>query len=145
MQDLAEGMSTLAGQLDRLKDIPKSHKLRRTISEFPEILEVVNFIEQWLASWSGGYSARWDKFTTESLVAAKHILIVPHKGQVIELKHKIDAFGDKLYRHLLIEILSKQGLVFLPDIHHSTWLICDWYQPRWQKMQRLPLTRNRMI
>jgi len=58
MQDLAEGMSTLAGQLDRLKDIPKSHKLRRTISEFPEILEVVNFIEQWLASWSGGYSAR---------------------------------------------------------------------------------------
>jgi len=51
-------MSTLAGQLDRLKDIPKSHELRRTISEFPEMMEeVVNFIEQWLASWSGGYSA----------------------------------------------------------------------------------------
>jgi len=58
MQDLAGGMSTLAGQLDRLKDIPKSHELRRTISEFPEMMEeVVNFIEQWLASWSGGSSA----------------------------------------------------------------------------------------
>jgi len=58
MQGLAKSMNTLAGQLDRLKDIPKSHELRRTISEFPEMMEeVVNFIEQWLASWSGGYSA----------------------------------------------------------------------------------------
>jgi len=59
MQDLAEGMSTLASQLDRLKDIPKSHELRRTISEFPKMMEeVVDFIEQWLESWSGRYSAR---------------------------------------------------------------------------------------
>jgi len=58
MQDLAGGMSILASQLNRLKAILKSHELRRTISEFPEMMEeVVNFIEQWLASWSGGSSA----------------------------------------------------------------------------------------
>ena len=28
---------------------------------------------------------------------------------------------------------------------YSIWLIRDWYQPPWQKMQRLPLTRNWMI
>jgi len=42
------------------------------------------------------------------------------KEKATELKEKIDAFKDKFDRHLLIEILANQGLVFLPDIHHPT-------------------------
>jgi len=58
MQDLAEGMRTLAGQLARLEEVPKSDKLRATINELPRMMEeVVNFIEKWLESWSGVYSA----------------------------------------------------------------------------------------
>ena len=58
MQDLAKSMSSLAGQLDRLKYIPKSNKLHLIIGKFPGLMdEVVDFIEQWLESWSGGYSA----------------------------------------------------------------------------------------
>jgi len=54
MQDLAKGMRTLAGQLDRLEEVPKSDKLRVTIGEFPGMMEeVVDFIEKWLESWSG--------------------------------------------------------------------------------------------
>jgi len=58
MQDLAKGMRTLAGQLDRLEEVPKSDKLRVTIGEFPGMMEeVVDFIEKWLESWSGAYLA----------------------------------------------------------------------------------------
>jgi len=58
MKDLAEGMRTLAGQLDRLKEAPKSDRLRATIGEFPGMMEgVVDFIEKWLESWSGVYLA----------------------------------------------------------------------------------------
>ena len=65
MQDLAEGMRILAGQLDRLKEVPTSDKLRITIGEFPRMMEeVVNFIEQWLKSWSGAYLAAWNEMTT---------------------------------------------------------------------------------
>jgi len=57
MQDLAESMSILAGQLDRLKEVPKSDQLRVTIDGFPRMMEeVLDFIEQWLESWSGVYS-----------------------------------------------------------------------------------------
>jgi len=57
MQDLAESMSKVAGQLDRLKEVPKSDDLRSIIGEFSEMMvEVVDFIEQWLESWSGAYS-----------------------------------------------------------------------------------------
>ena len=87
MQDLAEGMRILAGQLDRLKEVPTSDELRVTIGEFPRMMEeVVNFIEQWLKSWSGAYLAAWNELTTKSLVAAKHILVLPHKDQAIELR-----------------------------------------------------------
>jgi len=56
MQDLTEGMRTLAGQLARLEEAPKSDKLRATINELPRMMEeVVNFIEKWLESWSGAY------------------------------------------------------------------------------------------
>jgi len=58
MQDLAEGMRILAGRLDRLKEVPTPDELRVTIGEFPRMMEeVVNFIEQWLKSWSGAYLA----------------------------------------------------------------------------------------
>ena len=47
MKDLAEGMGTLAGQLARLKEAPKSDGLRATIGEFPGMMEgVVDFIEK---------------------------------------------------------------------------------------------------
>jgi len=58
MQNLAEGMHTLASQLDRLKEAPKSDRLHATINELPRMMEeVVNFIEKWLESWSGAYLA----------------------------------------------------------------------------------------
>jgi len=58
MQDLAEGMSTLAGQLNRLRDILESDELGHTISEFRGTMEeVADFIAQWLESWPGGYLA----------------------------------------------------------------------------------------
>jgi len=58
MQDLAKSMSILADQLDRHRYIPKSDKLRLIIGKFPGLMEeVVDLIEQWLESWSGGYSA----------------------------------------------------------------------------------------
>jgi len=58
MRDLAEGMSILAGQLNRLKDILESDELGRTISEFPGMMEeVADFIAQWLESWLGEYLA----------------------------------------------------------------------------------------
>jgi len=57
MQRLAESMSILAGQLDRLKQVPKSDQLRQTIGEFLIMMEeVVDFIQNWLGSWSGTYS-----------------------------------------------------------------------------------------
>ena len=133
MQDLAEGMRTLAGQLDRLKEAPKSDGLHATINELPRMMEeVVNFIEKWLESWSGAYLAAWDELTTELLVAAKHVLIVPHKDKAIELRRKLDTFAGNFGRDLLIEIRAEQGLIFVPDIqcinclirgisHHGKW------------------------
>jgi len=58
--------------------------------------------------------------TTELLVAAKHILVVPHKEKAIQLQKKLDTFAGNFDRDLLIEILAQQGLVFVPDIYHPT-------------------------
>jgi len=125
MQALAEGMSILAGQLDRLKGVPKSEELRNTINEFPGMMkEVVDFINEWLKSWSGAYSVVWDGLTTESLVTAKHILVVPHKDEAIGLRKKLDVFAGHFDRDLLIEIRAEQGLVFVPDIYCVNHLIC---------------------
>jgi len=50
MKDMAESIRSLASQLYRLKEFPKSDELRL----FPGTMEeVVNFIEKWLESWSG--------------------------------------------------------------------------------------------
>jgi len=50
----------------------------------------------------------------------KYIFVKSQKEKATELKDKIDAFKDKFDRHLFIEILAKQGLVFASDIHHPT-------------------------
>ena len=105
MQDLGKGMGMLAGQLDELKVIPKPNKLRTTIDEFCRMMrEVVDFVEKWVESWSGVSSIVWDILTTESLVTAKHILVVPHKDKAIELRKKLDVFAGNFDRDLLIEI-----------------------------------------
>ena len=125
MQDLVEGMRTLAGQLDKLKEVPKSDKLCATIDEFPGMMEeVVDFIEKWLESWSGVYSAVCDGVMTQLLVAAKHVLVVPHKDKAIELRRKLDTFAGNFDRDLLIEIRAEQGLIFVPDIQCPGRLIC---------------------
>jgi len=63
---LAEGMSVLAGQLDRLKEIPKSEELSHTISESPRMMdEVLVFIQEWLKSWTCTYAFVLDGFVTE--------------------------------------------------------------------------------
>jgi len=49
MKSLAQSMSTLAGQLNRLKQVPKSNELGTTISKFSRMMEeVVDFIQKWL-------------------------------------------------------------------------------------------------
>jgi len=119
MQDLGKGMGMLASQLDELKVIPKLNKLRTTISEFPIMMrEVVDFIEKWLESWSGVYSIVWDILTTESLVTAKHILVLPHKDKAIELRRNMDEF----WKRFMVE--ARIGLVFA-YIYYSTCLNCD--------------------
>ena len=49
-------------------------------------------------------------------MTAKHILVVPHKDQAIELRKKLDSFARNFDRDLLIEILAQQGLIFISDI-----------------------------
>jgi len=69
MQNLAEGMSVLADQLTRLKELPNSDELRKIINEFDGMMEeVVDFIEKWLKSWSGARSIMRNGLTTESLL-----------------------------------------------------------------------------
>ena len=47
MKNLAESMSSPAGQLNQLKKVSKSNKLGTTINEFPGMMEkVVDFIHK---------------------------------------------------------------------------------------------------
>jgi len=115
MKSLAESIKTLSSQLDRLKEVPKSNELRVTIGKFPGMMkEVVEFVEKWLESWSGAYSVLWDGLTTELLVAAKHILVAPHKDEAIELRKKVDEFRERFKTDLMIEVRTGQGLVSVP-------------------------------
>ena len=58
MKTLANSIQVLAGQLNRLNEVPASDQLRSTMSEFPEILqEVVDFIWRWLKSWMCMYQS----------------------------------------------------------------------------------------
>jgi len=58
-------------------------------------------------------------FVTDN-ASVKYIFVKSQKEKATELKDKIDAFKDKFDRHLVIEILAKQGLIFVPNIHHPT-------------------------
>ena len=112
---MAESIRILASQLDRLKDVPKSNELRVTIGEFPGMMiEVVYFIDKWLESWLGAYSVVWDGSTTELLVAANHILVVPHKDEAIELRKKVDGFRERFTVDLTVEVRIGQGVVCVP-------------------------------
>jgi len=56
MKRLAESMTLLANQLNRVKKVPNSKELYRTISEFPEMMgEVMDFIQEWLENWTRTY------------------------------------------------------------------------------------------
>ena len=72
------------------------------------IEEMVDFIVQWLESWSGGYSAGPHRFTTELLVADKCILAVPQRDQAVELRKKLDTFAGNFNRDLVIKTLAEQ-------------------------------------
>jgi len=49
MECLGNSIKELAGQLERLNEVPKSDQLRSTMREFPDIMEeVVNFMRGWL-------------------------------------------------------------------------------------------------
>ena len=142
MKNLAEGIRVLASQMDRLKEIRKSNELCVTISQFPGIMKgVVEFIEKWLESWSGAYSVVWEGLTTESLAAAKHILVLPHKDKAIELRRNLDEFRERFVVDLMVEVQIGQGLVSIfivrPCLNcdfshhcqwcfeHSRWAVCD--------------------
>ena len=124
MKNLAESIRNLPSQLDRLKQVPKSEGLRITINEFPGIMkEVVEFIDKWLESWLGAYSVMWDGLRTESLVAAKYILVVPHKDEAIELRKKVDGFRERFTVELVVEMRIRQGVVsvtILISVNHLT-------------------------
>ena len=49
-------MGILAGQLNRLKQVPKSNELGVTINGFLGMMEeVVDFIQKWLKNWMHTY------------------------------------------------------------------------------------------
>jgi len=53
---------------------------------------------------------------TESLVAAKHILVLPHKDRAIELQRNLDGFRERFVLDLMIEVQLRQGLVLVPIV-----------------------------
>jgi len=59
------------------------------------------------------------RFGTDELAPVKHICVDSQMEKAIALKKKLDAFKDKIDRHLHIDILT-QGLVFVLDIHCLT-------------------------
>ena len=53
---------------------------------------------------------------TELLVAAKHILVVPHKDRAIELQRDLDGFRERFMLDLTIEVQLRQGLALVPIV-----------------------------
>ena len=73
-------MGILAGQLNRLKQVPKSNELGVTINGFLGMMEeVVDFIQKWLKNWMRTYQFIWDGFFTESIVPVKYILVAAQR------------------------------------------------------------------
>ena len=112
MKGMAESIRILAGQLERLKEVQKSEELHSTINKFPGTMkEVVDFIQNWLENWLSAYSVVWDGSTTESLVAANRILVVPHKDKAIELRKKVNGLRERSKADLTVEVRIGQGVV----------------------------------
>jgi len=56
MERLAESMTLLTGQLNRIKKVPNLEELYHTINQFPRIMEaVMDFIQEWLENWTRTY------------------------------------------------------------------------------------------
>ena len=53
---------------------------------------------------------------TESLAAAKHILVLPHKDRAIELQRNLDGFRERFMVDLMVEVRIGQGLVSVPSL-----------------------------
>jgi len=53
---------------------------------------------------------------TEPLVAAKHILVLPHKDRAIELQRNMDGFRERFVLDLMIEVQLRQGLALVPIV-----------------------------
>jgi len=51
---------------------------------------------------------------TDLLVAAKHILVLPHKDKAIELQKNVDEFRKRFVVDLMSEVRIGQGLAFVP-------------------------------
>jgi len=52
----------------------------------------------------------------ESLTAAKHVLVLPHKDRAIELQRNLDGFRERFVLDLMIEVQLRQGLVLVPIV-----------------------------
>jgi len=76
MKGLVGSMIVLAGQLNRLKEVPQSDALRDTIKIFPSMMEeVMNFIQTWLENWTGMCQFAQDVFFTEFNVQSSTSLL----------------------------------------------------------------------
>jgi len=83
MKSLVESMIVLAGQLNRLKEVPQSDALHGTINEFPSMMEeVINFIQTWLKNWTGMCQFTRDIFFTECNVQSSTSLLLLKTKQV---------------------------------------------------------------
>jgi len=76
MKNLVESMIVLAGQLNRLKEVPQSDALHGTINEFPSMMEeVIIFIQTWLENWIGMCQFTQDVFFAECKVQSSTSLL----------------------------------------------------------------------
>ena len=125
MKYLADSMSSLAGQLNRLKKFVKSDELGAFISNFDGLMrEVVDFIQKWLENWSCMCRLLWDESLTESVVPVKYILVAAQTDKAIELRGKIDDFTEIFITDVLSHIRAEQGLVSVPiSIVQLVWFV----------------------
>jgi len=125
MKYLVDSMSSLAGQLNRLKKFVKSDELEAFISNFDGIMrEVVDFIQKWLENWSCMCRLFWDESLTESVVPVKYILVATQMDKAIKLRGKIDDFTDRFITDVLSHIRVEQGLVSVPiSIVQLVWFV----------------------
>ena len=89
MKNLAESMSILARQLNRLKEVPQSDALHGTINEFPNMMEeVINFIQTWLENWTGMCQFTRDVLFTECNVQSSTSLLSLKKTKQVDYRRR---------------------------------------------------------